>query len=280
MPMKTVEISTLIKRDFDLTSVALAYDAHVIPPIPTVRKKGEKPVSRLFLICRGRMHFYEKPGEKQPYLIADTGDILYLPNDVCYVSEWAPGKNGDNYGEYISIQFNVEEDGEILVFSDRVVTMVSQAENVYQTLFSELLSEWNTGALGYRITCKARLYELLKHLAVGTLKSELKEKYSSIYRGILYLENNYLSDVSVKELADMCHVSEGTFRRLFSEYRGISPVHYRNKLRIDRAFELLKSGGYTVSEAAEKVNIGDLAYFSKLFRKFTGTKPSECRGQK
>ena len=91
----------------------------------------------------------------------------------------------------------------------------------------------------------------------------------------MYIENNYLENTHVSELAKMCHVSEGTFRRLFMEYKGETPVKYRNKLRIKKAFELLKSGEYTVAEAAEAAAIPDAAYFSKLFKKFMGFNPSE-----
>ena len=48
---------------------------------------------------------------------------------------------------------------------------------------------------------------------------------------------------------------------------------YRNVLRIRRATELLKSGKYTVSEAAERVGIFDVKYFSKLYKQQTGLNP-------
>ncbi|MBR4866291.1 MAG: helix-turn-helix domain-containing protein [Clostridia bacterium] len=48
-------------------------------------------------------------------------------------------------------------------------------------------------------------------------------------------------------------------------------------MRIQRACELLRTGEYTVSEVAELVGISDLKYFSKLFIRYTGMKPSELR---
>ena len=54
---------------------------------------------------------------------------------------------------------------------------------------------------------------------------------------------------------------------------GMSPVEYRNRLRINRATELLKTGEYTVGEAAESVGIRDIKYFSKLFKRYAGVNP-------
>lgn len=73
----------------------------------------------------------------------------------------------------------------------------------------------------------------------------------------------------------MCNISESTFRRLFREYKKMSPVTYKNYLRIRRARELLLTGEYNVTEAAEAVNLSDLCYFCKLFKRFLGCRPKE-----
>jgi YesN/AraC family two-component response regulator len=59
------------------------------------------------------------------------------------------------------------------------------------------------------------------------------------------------------------------------DLKGMSPVGYRNKLRIQKSIELLKSGQYNVTEAGQAVGIDDVKYFSKLFRQTTGALPSK-----
>ena len=109
------------------------------------------------------------------------------------------------------------------------------------------------------------------------MQDNIKTQYKSIADGIMYIENNYLEDTSVGELAAMCHVSESGFRKLFKEYSDHSPVQYRNILRIQKAQELLRSGEYTVSTAAEAVGITDVYYFSKMFKKVTGKTPKSFK---
>ena len=58
----------------------------------------------------------------------------------------------------------------------------------------------------------------------------------------------------------------------------MTPVEYRNSLRIRRAAELLKSGS-RVADAAHAVGIDDPKYFSKLCRRYTGFSPTQLTRQ-
>ena len=91
------------------------------------------------------------------------------------------------------------------------------------------------------------------------------------------MQNNFTEDFSVEQLAEMCCLSVGSFRRSFSQCVGMSPVEYRNKLRIQKAVTLLKTGEMTVGEVAQAVGIPDLKYFSKLFKRYTGVSPSAVK---
>ena len=73
----------------------------------------------------------------------------------------------------------------------------------------------------------------------------------------------------------MCNLSESSFRRHFKEYKKMSPITYRNYLRIKKAKELIESGEYNVTEAAMNVKLPDICYFHKLFKKFYNTTPGK-----
>ena len=49
------------------------------------------------------------------------------------------------------------------------------------------------------------------------------------------------------------------------------------KLRIRKAKELLAAGANTVTEIASLVGVGDVYYFSKLFKRAEGVSPTEYR---
>ena len=57
----------------------------------------------------------------------------------------------------------------------------------------------------------------------------------------------------------------------------MSPVNYLIELRLNRAKELLKYTPLPVNEIALSVGIANPYYFSRLFKKHTGTSPTEYR---
>lgn len=67
-------------------------------------------------------------------------------------------------------------------------------------------------------------------------------------------------------------------RRCFKREMGCSPQEYFSMLRIRTAQKMLMNSdlnGYTVKQIAYLSGFADPYYFSKLFRKLTGTSPSE-----
>ena len=83
--------------------------------------------------------------------------------------------------------------------------------------------------------------------------------------------------VSNRELADLIHVSEGRFSHLFKESAGMAPLQYINKVRLEKAANLLKRGDYTVAEVAAAVGFSDYNHFGRLFRRTFGCAPVEAR---
>ena len=61
-----------------------------------------------------------------------------------------------------------------------------------------------------------------------------------------------------------------------NEYK-VSPIDYLMKRRITEAKALLTSTDFSLTQIAEQIGFGSLAYFSKCFRKVEGTRPNEYR---
>lgn len=127
------------------------------------------------------------------------------------------------------------------------------------------------------MVCTPVLYgELYKILALICQKQKrriTKDRFACIRTGIQMLEQD--SDLSISAIADACGVSECYFRRLFQEYSGEGPMRFRQRMRIERAKQLLLSDEqYTVSEVAQELGFSDVYHFSKTFKKFCGQSPT------
>ncbi|GAA3407776.1 response regulator [Paenibacillus hodogayensis] len=93
-----------------------------------------------------------------------------------------------------------------------------------------------------------------------------------------YIEENYMkSELTVKEVAAHFEISSNYFGILFKREAGMSLNQYVTRLRIEKAMEYLKNPTVKVYEAGERVGFEDYAYFSKMFKKYTGVSPSEYR---
>ena len=75
------------------------------------------------------------------------------------------------------------------------------------------------------------------------------------------------------EIAAAVGLSESHLRTLFRRARGEPPVRYLNRVRVERAKEMLASGQFPLEEIAVACGFQNEYYFSRVFKEFTGISP-------
>lgn len=223
------------------------------------------PVERFVYIIKGKGLFFLNDKQLQ----AGDRDMVYLPGETAYRSHWPVDS------EFMVIDLLLHDaGGDPIRFEEAPGILFHDAHGSYRGLLEELAAKSDaTGPFDW-LERLSLSFKLLCEMARDTNRSALDAQNRKINPGVSYLKNNYTEDFPIDRLAQMCGLSTGRFRRIFSECLGMTPVEYRNKLRMQKAVELLKSGSYTVGEAAELVGISDIKYFSKLFKRYTGVTPS------
>ncbi len=105
-----------------------------------------------------------------------------------------------------------------------------------------------------------------------------ESKFSAMITHVLeYISEHYGEPIKVKELANICHISETHFRRIFSSYMNMSPLEYINQVRIRMACEHLKRTDESVADIALKCGFSTNSTFNRNFRQFMGVTPMEWR---
>ena len=201
------------------------------------------------------------------------GDMLLIPAGSEYWSRWYSAVRMG----VINVELMDEKSGQMLHFGKNMEILFHDEHGVYSGFLEEIEARQNGGEPYYCLERLGSAAKLVCDIMREQSRSEYASKLRRIYDGVTYLENNLQKNCSIQELSAMCALSEGGFRRLFFECKGMTPVEYRNSLRARRAAELLGSGKYTVAEAARHVGIRDSKYFSRIFKRYIGVLPSQVR---
>ena len=92
-----------------------------------------------------------------------------------------------------------------------------------------------------------------------------------------YLHKHYGEPVTLAALGLYFHCSTVTLTESFRKEYGETIMRRLERIRMDRARELLERTGASVGEIAERCGYSDVGYFSKRFHKTYGASPSGWR---
>lgn len=244
---------------------------------PMFCRKGMRPYDRFFFVDKGHItirSLLQSPGrsgfEYGEEVHAGPGQIIYIPYDSEYYSTWIDNEQTHHYRVNFILR---NRNNEICPVFNNIRNLDGISGENYRKLFVEIADTWNCAAPGYQLKCQSLFMNLLYLFSLNSIDKYLNHNFSVISKGVLYLENNYLDDITSDTLSRMCNISPSWFRKLFYEYAGMSPVKYRNMLRVKKAAELLSGGEYNITEAASFVNCSDLPYFNRLFNQVFGVSP-------
>ena len=88
---------------------------------------------------------------------------------------------------------------------------------------------------------------------------------------------NLVRSPSVKEVADMVHVSTSHLRRLFWQVRRTSPKTAFQRIRLDKAQELMSRTALTLEDVARHCGYTNSSHFCREYRAFHNFTPTHWR---
>ncbi|MDT3844268.1 MAG: AraC family transcriptional regulator [Bacillota bacterium] len=147
---------------------------------------------------------------------------------------------------------------------------------------------WNSGSAetpDYELTvrdCISRiLSEILHHPAVsGEAAEKYRRQEDRTKRILAYLEENFIEDLSIGELAVCAGISVSECLRCFRSVLHTTPIQYLKQYRLEKSAEMLSSPEHAsenVADIARAVGFADMSYFTRAFRTRYRATPSEWR---
>lgn len=89
-----------------------------------------------------------------------------------------------------------------------------------------------------------------------------------------YLNENYMFDLSMSEIARYTGRSLSTFKRDFAKVSDLTPQKWIFRRRLEAARDLIRSGSKSITEVCFEVGFKNLSHFSRLYKECFGMPPS------
>lgn len=89
-----------------------------------------------------------------------------------------------------------------------------------------------------------------------------------------FLNENYMYNLSMEEIASYTGRSLATFKRDFNKVSNLSPQKWLIRKRLEKAHELIVDKGKSISDACYEVGFKNRSHFTTAFKKHYGYSPS------
>jgi len=126
--------------------------------------------------------------------------------------------------------------------------------------------------------CRILLTELYAHfLYKKNTGEEPNIRSEHALRAAQLIQATFKENLSVAEIAVRCQIGESYLRSVFLHKFGESITKFREKLRVNEAKNMLRSGLFSNAEIAEDLGYCDVYHFCKNFHKATGLPPGQYK---
>jgi AraC-like DNA-binding protein len=170
---------------------------------------------------------------------------------------------------------------------DTTILHLSEHKEAFFQTCQEIIQERRQAEVGYEIILKSLILKLIVYILRDSstdrlenksllLSDEQREKQALVDEIKLYIEKNYKSDLSLKQISEEFFTSPATVSRIFKEHLGDTPINYLIQYRMKKAEALIeRNEEVSVTEVANLIGYKDAYYFSKLFKKYYGSSPTK-----
>ena len=238
-------------------------------------KPHTHPYFHMFLVLNGQAQFVVA----EQSLTLNQDQCLIVPPDTLHSYANTTGSTT----EYMEIKFTLHQTSmhaRAMQISGRVL------ENVLaSTLFKQILKEYSTkfnpaddapaaylSALLHALTEEFRQKNPRQFAYMDA--SECSEVAQQVIR---YLESHYAEDVSLDALATDLGYNKTYLCGVFKRDTNLTILDCLNTIRIRRAAELIVYSDHSLSQVSELCGFSSVSHFNRVFLKYVGTTPGQCR---
>ena len=208
------------------------------------------PPGHLVLLDCRKLHYYATRGERWHFLWVHFA-----------------GKCAFDYAELLN------SEGTEAIFVGKRYSFQNEFDKLIQyARFFDVQSE---------LEAAATLQKLLTDL-IGLKKRDIFSLKYGDYRknledSLFWIQNHFREEITVEQLAEICHLSKFYFIKVFRAYTGQTPYDYLVGFRVVQSQRMLLTTGMTVAQVAAECGFSDSKNFIACFKKRAGMTPLQYR---
>jgi len=229
-------------------------------------EKDVIPFHDLTFVVEGKSNYYVNGVQ---YTV-EAGDVIYIPlgsereahtlkespmHSYAFNFNWLPAGSPD--------ALPLEIVTKNIITSD-IVNYIRQFKHV-----------WMRRQLGYIMQSRALFMMIMHQVMTNFYRQEAAIRSDKRINQVLdYIMEHYSEELDLSKMAEIVKLHPVYLGKLFKSNTGSSFKEYLNQLRVNQAEMLLSTGGFSVTEVAERCGFHDISYFSKVFKAIKGYSPS------
>jgi len=220
-----------------------------------VSYKNGKNRCGLIMVAEGEVEFYFTATKKSVRL--GGGAVLFIPKNYPYHATYMQNNTMARV-----IDFDLNSEDIPLLFREPIY----KSGNIFASICHELSGE-DAKSITFLVS---KIYELLYILE--KTNEVVPDRFRKLIPALEEVREQYAENKKVSCYAQLCHMSESNFRKLFKEYTGMTLIEYRNCIRIAEAKRMIDSREFTVAEAAYLTGFHNMSFFYNVLHKYASRK--------
>lgn len=197
-------------------------------------------------------------------ITAPAGELIFIPKGTIHTTTYLEPENMAEIA-----QFDITEGSLPSFLSIPSIIEIDNADEIFTSCYTEIKSATNVIPVFFVY----KMYELIWN--VSKQMPRIPYKFRKLQPVLKEMKTHFSDNHKISYYADIANMSESGFRKIFSDYTGISPIEYRNRIRLENARMLLKSGEYRIEEAASTVGFTNLSFFCRSYKRLFGHSPGK-----
>ncbi len=149
----------------------------------------------------------------------------------------------------------------------------------YEKLYSHAAQLDLQGELVMSATLQNLLTDLIQLKNTENFSAKYGRYRQELEASISYMLEHFKENLTVEQLAGLCHMSKYYYIKIFKEYTGQTPYEFLMGIRLQQAQKMLLETGKTVEEIGQETGFGDSRNFIACFKKKAGLTPLRFRKQ-